>query len=106
MSLGLDAVGYLPLDRRGFMLYNRKVNLLAYAGIGQYIMKAKFKGHLTNDDSASSLGARFGLGFEYNVYSNFAWRFILGIAVVDLDDVVDEIGEIKPGVKYKFKKRN
>ena len=95
-NIGLDAVGYIPL--------NTKLELFAMAGVGYYNfdleLDEKLEGldvHLTDDKVAF----RGGLGMQYNIDDKWSIRGLFRYHHID-SDYFDYIGEASFGVRYNF----
>lgn len=95
-SLGLDAVGYIPL--------NDKFEFFALAGVGYYNFDLKLNQkiddleiHATKNETAF----RAGLGLQYSINDKWAVRCMAKYHHID-NDYFDYIGEALIGVRYNF----
>ena len=95
-SIGIDAVGYIPL--------NTKLELFAMAGVGYYDFDLKINRkvydlevHAIKHETAF----RGGLGLQYNINEKWALRGMARYHYID-NDFFDYIGEAVLGVRYTF----
>lgn len=92
-AYGVDALGYLPLGCEG------KVELIAGAGVGEYIFKVRNVGNGTTKDH--STGYRLNAGVQYNLTENWSLRGMYH-HVYTQKSYVDAIDEFSVGVRYNF----
>lgn len=95
-AYGIDVIGHLPVADQ--------FDLLGSVGVAEYKVDYKASAYspavsLKKDDNG--LGARLGIGAEYNVTDNWAVRAMARYSWVDVDGV-DGITELSVGVKYTF----
>ena len=95
-SIGIDAVGYLPL--------NYEWELFGMAGIGYYDFEIEldhrvngWKVHYDKNETAF----RAGLGAQYNMNEKWAIRGLVRYHHID-SKYIDYIGDAMIGLKYKF----
>lgn len=95
-AYGIDLIGHLPVAE--------KFDLLGSVGVAEY--KVDYKANiyspavsLKRDDNG--LGARLGVGAEYNLTDNWAVRAMARYSWIDIDGV-DGMTELSAGVKYTF----
>ncbi len=94
-SVGLDAVGYIPL--------NTKLDLFAIAGVGHYSfdIKAGKYDKWEVHEILNKTAFRAGLGTQYNINDKWSIRGMFRYHHID-NDYIDYIGEATVGVRYNF----
>ncbi len=93
-AYGLDIAAYLPLG------CYRTFDLIATAGLGEYVFKEKSNGGKHHDNSA--WGYRFGAGFAYNLTQNFSLRALARYVNLDASSKFDHLNEYTIGFRYHF----
>ncbi len=93
-SYGLDLMAYLPLD------CDSRFDLIATAGVGEYVFAQKIKGEKHHNDSG--WGYRFGGGLKYSINSNWQLRGIARYVSFDRISDFDHQIEYSAGIEYHF----
>lgn len=93
-NYGLDVMAYLPFGEKN------EFNLIATAGIGEYVFKNTVSGDKHHNDHG--YGYRFGGGFKYAFTPNWQTRILA--RYVKLDQISDfkYTSEYSVGVEYHF----
>lgn len=93
-AYGLDATVYLPLG------CYRTFDLIATAGIGEYVFEEKLNGGKHHDNSA--WGYRIGAGVMYNLTENISLRVLVRYVGLDGISNFDHLNEYTLGLRYHF----
>jgi len=93
-AYGLDIAAYLPLG-----CYHR-AELLATAGVGEYVFKEKFGAEKHHNDSG--WGYRIGGGVLYNFDENISLRLLARYVSLDRVAGFDHLTEFSAGIRYHF----
>ena len=93
-SYGLDVFTYLPLG------CEQKFNILATAGIGEYIFNNKIKNQKHKKEHG--LGYRFGAGLKYKINKTWQIRYITRYIKFDKTDTQKYSIEQNIGIEYHF----
>lgn len=92
-AYGVDALGFLPLG------CDKKVELIAGVGIGQYIMKYELVG--AGSDKEEAIGYRLNAGAQYNIDENWSVRGMYRHVYLE-KAFMNDINEFSAGVRYNF----
>lgn len=95
-SLGIDAVGYIPLSYQ--------LDILAMFGLGYYEFDLKAKNKVDKWDvhyTKNKAAFRGGLGLQYALNEQWALRGLLRYHHID-NNYFDYIGDATIGLQYKF----
>lgn len=93
-AYGLDIATYLPLG-----CYHQ-FDLLATAGIGEYVFKKKLTGGKHHNDSG--WGYRIGAGAMYNIDENISLRILARYVGIDKVSDFKHLAEYSAGIRYNF----
>lgn len=93
-AYGLDMAAYLPLT------CDHHLDLLATAGVGEYVLSKKLSGFKHHNDSG--IGYRFGGGVMFNLDENISLRVLA--RYIDLKNIsgYDHMVEYSTGLRYHF----
>lgn len=93
-SYGLDLLAYLPLDCQ------KRFNLTATAGIGEYVFKTKFVP--AKHYNEHGYGYRFGGGLKYVINNNWQTRLLARYINFDHAKGYNHAMEYTAGIEYHF----
>ncbi len=95
-AYGLDLIGYLPFGQ------NKTFQMLASAGIGEYVFKEKLSGQKHHNNSA--YGYRLGGGALYHLNNNLALKAMVYYTNFDHISHMDHMLSYTLGLRYFFTK--